>query len=111
MRQQIAQLRPANTSAATLVSEVRPFFVDLIIICNTTSSSAVFSIFHDEDGTTYDESTALMFNATLQGGDMAYVDVPRGIANNKVSGTIGVKSGTASALTFTAYGEVYGERV
>ena len=42
---------------------------------------------------------------------MAYVDVPRGIANNKVSGTIGVKSGTASALTFTAYGEVYGERV
>jgi len=111
MRRQIAQSRPSDTSAASVLNNTRPWVADLIIVTNTTNSSANFTIYHDADGTTYDESTSLYFNVPLAGQDVAYIEFPAGIPNTDATGNLAVKSSTASALNFTVYGTILGERV
>jgi hypothetical protein len=111
MKRQLGQLRPANTTAASLFSPAAaaPYETAHLCICNTTAHAADASVFHDIDGTTYDETTALLFGKSVDANDYIILDV--GIADYKEAGNIAVKTGTADALTFTLYGEVSGERV
>lgn len=112
MRRQLGQLRPANTTAAALVTpdDSRPYSVDFINICNvSTGTTAYVYIYHDEDGTTYDETTALIWNMTVHAGETLQIEAP--IAGYKVAGRLAVKTSVANAITFTAYGERAGERL
>lgn len=111
---QLGQLRPANTTAASLFSPVanqRVHITDLIV-CNTTGGAVTYRIFHDEDGTTYDETTALYFNNTL-GANVTERITARDLfiymANS--SGNIGVRTSSGNAITFTLYGVEYDDMV
>ena len=101
---QLGQLRPANTTAASLYSppaNTRAVRLSLVV-CNTSSSVAKFRVFHDDDGTTYDESTALFFDAPIDPGQTLESDGFK--AANNSAGNFAVRTDTANALTFTLYG-------
>ena len=106
---QLAQVRPANTTAvsaytppsADIVTEIR-----LITVCNTTGSAATFRLFHDDNGTTYDETTALYFDKSVAANDTFSIEYTEddGIWMDDDTGNLAVRTGTNSALTFTIYG-------
>lgn len=103
---QLAQMRPANTSTATAYTAKKQTEVTRFVICNTTASPTTFSLYHDDDGTTYDQTTALVYSASVAANTTQFVDffgTGSGIFVT-ANGTIGVQSGTASALTFSIYG-------
>ena len=101
----LGQLRPANTTAASLYSpgaDVTAAIIKTILVCNQTGSAATFRLFHDDDGTTYDESTALYFDESVAANTTKEINLFMAINNS--SGNIGVRTGTNNALTFSAYG-------
>lgn len=103
---QIGQSRPANTTAAsiyTLPSNTKTKVTSLVI-CNTSLSSAKFRIFHDVNGTTYDESTAIFYDAIIGAGVTVEWE-PKELWLSNTSGNIAVRTDTANAITFTFYGE------
>lgn len=102
---QLAQARPAGTAAVSAYTATLRTEINLIVIANTTGSSANFSIYHDDDGSTFDASTALYeANALAANTSLRLVFEPgSGIMVNR-GGQIGIKSGTGNALTFTIYG-------
>ena len=102
---QLGQLRPANTTAASIYSPASSTetIVKSIIICNTSGVDATCRVFHDDDGTTYDETTALQWDVTVT-ADSSSLTVEVNLCMNNSSGNLAVRSGTANALTFTVYG-------
>lgn len=110
-RKQLGQIRPADTTAASIYSpgaddETRVFSV---VVCNTTGSPVRYRLFHDEDGTTYDQTTALHYDVALPANTTDVVTFGDGdnggIWMNDSSGNIAGRTSVASAITFTAYGE------
>ncbi len=75
--------------------------VQTIVVCNTTGSNAEIYIFIDEDGTTYDESTALFWQTDITLDSTTIYDttlwLPQG-AN------LAVNVETTVAITFTFFG-------
>jgi len=102
---QLGQLRPANTTAASIYQT--PASTTTIItnltVTNTTAATAKFRVFHDDNGSTYDETTALAWDVQVAPGE-AYIISKVGWLMNDASGNLAVRTDTASALTFTAYG-------
>ena len=106
---QLGQSLPADTNAVSIyspgatevITEIR-----LIKICNVTSTTATFRLFHDDDGTTYSTATALIYDKAILGNDFFSIGYEEGegiwMANS--SGNLAIRSGTASALNFTVYG-------
>ena len=101
---QLGQNRPAGTSPVSIYSPAASTqtIIRTILICNTTGSAADFSIYHDDDGTTYDESTALYFAEQLAANTTREILVH--ILANDENGNIAVQTDTGNALTFTLYG-------
>lgn len=101
---QLGQSRPGVTTAVSLYTPDDGVYtkVEKIVVTNTTATVAACSIFHDEDGSTFDQGTALYYAKTVAGNDALIFDVNAHM--NNVSGNIGVQSSVVSALTFTAYG-------
>lgn len=103
--QQLAQSRPTNTTATSVYSppgagiSTRVFNV---VVCNTTGSSAAFRIFHDDNGTTYDETTALFWDVSLDANSSVQLDCDWWLFNP--DGNLAIRTDTGSALTFTFYG-------
>lgn len=102
---QLAQAR-ASASAATLFSASMRTEITRIFVTNTTTSSATFRLYHDDDGSTYDESTALFWDATVEGKSTVEIvsDTDNGGIVLAGSGNLGMYGGTDLALTFTVYG-------
>jgi len=101
---QLGQLRPANTTAASIYSPTSGItgIISSICIVNTGSSAALARVFHDNDGTTYDETTALLWEERILPGRAFYRDC-HWPANNS-SGNFAVRTDKANDLTFTFYG-------
>ena len=104
--QQLGQLAPADTNAASLYAPPSAYrvLITQITICNTTGTAADYSIFHDETGTTYDATTALTFAESLAANTSIYLVGLEIWLDGANAGNIGVQSGTNDALTFTCYG-------
>ena len=103
---QLAQSRPAGTTAvnaftATLLTEITR-----IVVCNTTGTAAAMSIYHDDDGSTFDATSALYESTSIAANESVEIKAESigGGLMVAADGQIGVKTGTASALTFTIYG-------
>ncbi len=101
---ELGQLRPANTTAASLFtpSTGQQGIVTTLVIVNVDSSSHDFRIFVDQDGTTYDQTTALYYDEALAATTtllLSELSIP--VANG---GNIAVRSDTGSMFNFTAYG-------
>jgi hypothetical protein len=101
---QLGQLRPANTTAASLYSPAASttWVAKSLWICNTSGAPAKARVFHDENGSTYDETTALFWDITIEADET--ITVNDLMAGSDSSGNIGVRTDTANALTFTLYG-------
>lgn len=105
---QLAQSRLSGTSAASIYTPGtnKTAKITLIVLCNTTSGAATFSIYHDTDGTTYSEATALYFEQSLAAKTTLLIplDTSYGIFMNDGTGNIAFKQGTSEAITVTLYG-------
>ena len=101
---QLGQSRPANTTAATLYSPGSGVtaVIKSLIVCNVSASLAKFRVFQDDDGTTYDESTALFWDADIKAGESMVLD--NFAPMNNSSGGFGVRTSIANAITFTLSG-------
>ncbi len=107
----LAQLRPSNTTAQSLYSPEsnknrnpgQQVILRKIYIANTSNKSVDFSVFFDNSGSTYDESTALFFELRLpkHTTELIELDIPM----RSSDGNLGVQIGTADDITFTLYGE------
>lgn len=103
--EQLAQSRPSGTSAVSVYTASHRTEFTLIVVANTTGTAADFSIYHDDDGSTFNATTALYESVSLAANESLRLvfEVGSGIMV-KQDGQIGVKTGTADALTFTFYG-------
>ena len=103
---QLAQTRPTDTNAATAYTAALRSEITRMVIANVTASAATYSICHDDDGTTYDATTALFWEVSIPAHTTDMVDFG-GIGGGVMvspTGSIGVQSGTASAITYSFYG-------
>lgn len=104
---QLAQSRPSGTSAVTLFTPTLGTEITSLVIANTTGTAATYSIYHDNAGTSYAEGTALALNVSLAANTSTVLFVSQSPGCGltiSAGGTIGVKSGTGNALTYTLYG-------
>lgn len=113
MRRQLGQVRPANTNATVLFQPAKnaPYCIDFINIANVGSSTIKVSVFHDRDGSTYDETTALLWESEILTDGVLHMEFHRGIADYLAAGSVAVKTDVADSAVFTCYGEIEGERV
>ena len=100
----LAQSRPATTSATKVYSPATDVvgIIKTIIVCNVTANDATYRIFLDIDSTTYDADTALGYDHAIPGNRTIVwdVEIPMDEDSN-----LAVRTGTASSLTFTIFGE------
>jgi hypothetical protein len=99
----LGQLRPGDTSAASLYTAPagKIGVVSTILVANVSGSSATFRIFVDADGTTYNQTTAILYDVAINADMTELIEVPIFISN---AGNLAVRSGTSDAITFTALG-------
>lgn len=102
-QRELAQARPAGTSAVQVYQPNSIAVITTIIVANTTGSSANYSIYLDKDGTTYTEATALFYSVALAANTTALIEFANGVPITSV-GNLAVQTGTGSAITFTVYG-------
>jgi len=104
--QELAQSRPSDTTAVSVLSpdgnEV--IHITQIIVSNTTTSDAKWSIFKDEDGTTYDKTTSHFTDILLPANSTDIIEYNAWMNDN--SGNFAVKSDPGDAITFTIDGEL-----
>jgi hypothetical protein len=101
---QLAQSRLTNTTATSIYSPSSGETVQIFIkIVNTTSSAVAVRVFHDADGTTYDQTTALVWDTSIEPGEFLEIDK---IFMSSSSGNLAYRTATGSALTATVYGIV-----
>lgn len=100
----LATIRPASTNAViAFVPDVgKTATINEIVIVNQTTSAATARVFFDTFGAVYDASTALVYDVTIQGNSVLVLS-PISLPLTQM-GSIGVQSGTASALTFIING-------
>lgn len=103
---QLAQSRLGDTTAAAIYTAPRNAELTKIFVCNTTGSAATFRLFHDNDGTTYDQTTALYYDYSVAANTTLIVssDMMGGGISIFAGGKIAFREGTADALTITLYG-------
>ena len=101
---QLGQVRPANTTAVSIYSPAASTtgIIKNIVICNTSAASAKMRIFLDDNGTTYDETTALFWDVQIDAGSSLQVDSHQGMSDS--TGNLAVRTDTNDALTFTVHG-------
>jgi hypothetical protein len=102
----LAQSRPAGTSAVTLYSPTQPQqpILKRIWIVNTSAGTAKYSLYFDNDGTTYDQTTAVAYQIQLGAGVTEYIDLE--IPMNVSTGNFAIQTSVASAFNFTLFGEL-----
>ena len=103
--EQLGQLRPANTTAASLFSPTSgEVLIKTVVVCNTSGASAKYRVFLDDDGTTYDETSALFWDIELPADTTDTIEI--NLMMDNTSGNLAVRTDTNSAITFTATGSV-----
>jgi hypothetical protein len=103
---QLAQVRPTSTSAESAYTAEIQTEISRIVICNTTGTAASFSLYHDDDGSTFNDDTAIYESKSVPANDS--IDIKSESVGGglmvQIGGQVGIKSGTANALNFTIYG-------
>jgi hypothetical protein len=103
---QLAQSRPAGTTIAAVYTAARPTEITQIVVCNTTASPATFQLCHDDNGTTYDETTALYWNVSVPAASTTTITantLGEGISIDG-GGSVAFRTSVVSALTISIYG-------
>ena len=109
-QKQLAQLRPPNTAAMTIVSKPAKstILIKSIFIANTTNAVSNISLFLDQNGTTYNQTTALLYNVAVSAYTTVALDYSPGgipIGADLTAGSLGVQIDVANAITFSIFGQ------
>lgn len=101
---QLGQARENSTNAVSVYSPASGVrgIIKNISLCNTTASMVTFRIFLDNNGTTYDQSTARYYDAPLPGNSTLELIVWWPMADS--TGNLAYQSGVANAITITVDG-------
>ena len=101
---QLGQLMPTNTTAASIYSPgaSTQTLIKSIVVCNTSAGAVTYRIFHDDNGTTYDTTTALYYDVSLAGNTSIILSL--NIVMDDSTGNLAVRTSSANDLTFTCYG-------
>jgi hypothetical protein len=102
---QLGQLR--NASGGTAESLYSPGasttgILKSITVCNQSGATDTYRIFLDDDGTTYDATTALFYDVSIDAGESHILNVYWPM--NDATGNCAVSCATTAACTFTAFG-------
>ena len=103
---QLAQVRPAGTTAVNLFTALMQTEITNIVLANVTSGAIVVSLFHDDDGSTFDQTTALYYQVTIAANSTLEIEancIGAGFHMQK-EGQLGIQVDTANALNATVYG-------
>ena len=101
----LAQLHPANTTTATFFTATLRTEITSLLVCNTSGSAVTFRVHLDEQGTTYAVDNALYYDVSVPANTTVNLDAEMNAGIALVPGdTLGVRTGTASTLTFSAFG-------
>ncbi len=76
--------------------------VTQMIVTNLTSKTVQFSLFFDPEGSTFDETTALIWLANLDAGTADFIEL--NIPMNSSSGNIAVSTNEPDGINFTIFG-------
>ena len=100
----LGQARENSTNAVSVYSPSASTetIIKTIVVANTTSSAATFRMFVDDNGTTYDESTALAFDMDISANSVVQFDGE--YIMNDSNGNFAYRSSVANALTITLFG-------
>jgi hypothetical protein len=106
---QLAQARPSDTNKTSIYSpnSGETAIISHIVVVNNNGNTTppTFSLYHDDDGSTYDETTMLELNKPVRPGlpvhlpDLIFMDDP--------DGNLAFEASIANALTITVYGTIY----
>ena len=104
--QQIFQLAPSGTVIASAFSPAdnTTAIIRTIYVAEIAGGTATYQICVDDDGTTYDATTALYWNVVSVASKTVKIETY--IAMNNTAGNIAVRSSIGSNLTFTAFGVI-----
>lgn len=80
--------------------------VEHIFVTNSTTTDQFFSLYHDKDGVTFDETTLLWTTTTAYAQGTIQIDANIGVDSKEEN--IGAKSMVALGLTYTIYGVMEG---
>lgn len=102
---QLNQETPTTTTAITLYegSAASNTVISSLKVCNTdtgVNTESTFRVHHNAAGVNYDTTNAIYYEKTIKGKQTISLDV--GSLNG--AGSIGIRSSSANALTFTLYG-------
>lgn len=101
---QVSQTRVANTSPVSIYQSGPAETVQIFAkFTNVSTGTAYLRIFHDQNGSTYDQSTALLYDFKLLPGELFELNH---VFINNASGNLAYRSSVASAITATVYGVV-----
>jgi hypothetical protein len=103
---QLGQSRENSTSAVSVYSPGvgETAIIKSLVLCNQSGSAATFRVFLDDDGSTYDENTALYWDAPLPANSTLQIETYLPMNNN--AGNLAYRSSVANAITITAGGAV-----
>jgi hypothetical protein len=101
---QLGQSRINGTTATSVYSPAVGVtaIIKTIYIANQSGSADTYRLFVDDDGTTYDQTTALFYDIVIEADETLQIDTF--IAMNDPSGNVAFQNGTANALTITLFG-------
>lgn len=104
IEKEFGQLRMTSTSAESIYSPAVNVtgIILQINICNTTASAVVYSIYQDNNGSTYDAGTSLHFEQSIAA--KTTIQIKGWYPMNNSSGNLAAQTDTANALTVTVHG-------
>ena len=99
----LGQLAPTDTSNANMftVSASHQFAVSSLVIANTTSTAATARVFARVAGAAAAAGNAVLYDVSIPGNSTATFSLGMTFAATDI---MTVQTGTANALTFTAFG-------
>lgn len=98
----LAQARNAGTSTVQIYSPSSGnTTVTSVIVCNTSGAEALFTLYMDADGTTYDEASAIFWLRPIPAGETK--EYPSLITMAAAS-NLAYKTSVGNALTVTVSG-------
>ena len=102
---QLAQEELTN-SATSIYSPGTDEEVEItaIYISNRDGKDRWFNMWHDEDGTTYDDTTALFVEVDIPGDSTLVIEDP--IYLNNAAGNLAMEAEANNDMTVTIYGKV-----
>jgi len=104
---QLGQNAPAGTSAVSIYSmgAAGSAVITGVSITNIGSAVARASLYHDDDGTTYDDTTILVNKKAIPVGKTRFIPANEfKMGTNDTAGNWAIKTDVGSALQFTLYG-------